>query len=129
MCVSIKNLSFKYNKKDTQNVLSDLSLDIKPNKITVLLGLNGCGKTTLIKLLVGLLQPDDGTILYGKQNLSNISINNRSKIFSYVAQKNHAAEDILVRDYLTYGFINSTKFYEKPTTEHMKHIQEVNYWN
>ena len=50
MQVKISNLSFKYDKKAKSNILSNINLDIKEGSLNVLLGLNGCGKTTLIKL-------------------------------------------------------------------------------
>ena len=43
-------------------VLRDLSLALSPRECTVILGKSGCGKTTLLRLLAGLEQPDTGTI-------------------------------------------------------------------
>ena len=43
-------------------VLRDLSLTLSPQECTVILGKSGCGKTTLLRLLAGLEQPDTGTI-------------------------------------------------------------------
>ena len=91
----------------------------------MLLGLNGCGKTTLIKLLAGLLKEDEGTIKYNDTDLNLISIKERSKIFSYVPQKSFGADDFLVRDYLTYGFVNELKFYESPKKEHLEKVIEI----
>lgn len=45
--------------------VEDISLQLKQGEIVGLLGPNGCGKTTLIKLIMGLLQPDEGTIRLG----------------------------------------------------------------
>lgn len=124
MFISIKNLSFKYPSSDRQ-IINNLNLEIEKGSITVLLGLNGCGKTTLIKLLAGLLTYKEGSITYNNEELKSTRIKERSKIFSYVPQKTYAADDYFVRDYLSYGFINSLKFYESPKKEQLDKIQEI----
>ena len=52
MSIKISNLSFKYDKKAKETVLNSINLEIKPGTVNVLLGLNGCGKTTLLKYLL-----------------------------------------------------------------------------
>jgi ABC-type nitrate/sulfonate/bicarbonate transport system ATPase subunit len=44
-------------------VLDDLSLAVRPGELLCLLGPNGCGKTTLLRILAGLDAPDDGAVL------------------------------------------------------------------
>ncbi|MCI5222618.1 MAG: ABC transporter ATP-binding protein [Candidatus Electrothrix sp. AR4] len=62
--VQIRNLSFAY---DAVQVLTDVQLDIYPKDSACIVGPNGGGKTTLIKLILGLLTPDKGTVfVYGK---------------------------------------------------------------
>lgn len=124
MKISIKNLSFKYNKK-LKNVVDDLSLTIEEGTIMVLLGLNGCGKTTLIKLLAGLLPANTGSIEYDSEDIKNISIKERSKKFAYVPQKTYVADDFYVKDYLTYGFVNALRFYETPKQEQLDKVKSL----
>ncbi|HIJ54989.1 MAG TPA: ABC transporter ATP-binding protein [Deltaproteobacteria bacterium] len=57
--IEIQNLSFAYN---SQKVLKDVSLTIKQGEFLALIGPNGGGKTTLLKLILGLLNADKGTI-------------------------------------------------------------------
>jgi zinc transport system ATP-binding protein len=57
--VEIKNIWFAYNG---QAVLEDVSLDIRPGDFIAMIGPNGGGKTTLLKLMLGLLRPNRGTI-------------------------------------------------------------------
>ncbi|MDR0926611.1 MAG: ATP-binding cassette domain-containing protein [Ignavibacteria bacterium] len=57
--ISIQNLNFKYNRKNS--VFSDITLNIAQGNIYGLLGENGVGKTTLLRLISGLLFPDSGT--------------------------------------------------------------------
>jgi ABC-2 type transport system ATP-binding protein len=64
--ISSINKSFKSNI-----VLKDLSINIKPDETYGLVGLNGIGKTTMIKIVLGLLRQDSGEIkLFGKENTS-----------------------------------------------------------
>ncbi len=58
--VSIKNLTYSYVKD--QPVVKDFSLDIEQGEYVSLVGHNGCGKSTLARLLVGLLTTETGTI-------------------------------------------------------------------
>jgi len=57
--ITAKNLFAGYNE---ENILDDVSIDIFENEITVILGVSGCGKTTLLKNLIGLMKPSSGSI-------------------------------------------------------------------
>lgn len=125
MNIKISNLSFKYDKKAAKTVLNSINTEIKPGSVNVLLGLNGCGKTTLIKLLAGLEKPLEGTIEYDGKNLQTIKIRERSKIFAYVPQQANVTNDIPVRQYLSYGTTNTLAFYEHPGKEEMKRVEAM----
>ena len=58
--IEIKNLSFKYGRKNF--IFESLNMDFKAGNIYGLLGENGVGKTTLLRLMSGLLFPADGSI-------------------------------------------------------------------
>ena len=122
--IKIHNLNFKYSRKSRQ-VINNLNLEIKEGTVNVLLGLNGCGKTTLIKIIVGLLEPYEGEIVINKINLKELSISEKAKIMSYVSQKNGEIDDFTVRDYLSFGMVNSTRFYEKPSKEKLNKIDKI----
>ena len=71
--VEVKNLSFSYGEKE---VLKDLNMKIKSNKITAIVGESGCGKSTLAELVGGFERNYDGEILYnGLSEISNDSLN------------------------------------------------------
>ena len=123
MNIKTSNLSFKYDKKAAKLVLNSINLEIKEGTVNVLLGLNGCGKTTLIKLLAGLEKPTEGIILYDEQDLQTIRIKERAKKFSYVPQQANVTNDVPVRQYLSYGTTNTLAFYEHPGKEEMKLVE------
>ena len=125
MNIKTSNLSFKYDKKAAKPVLNSINLEIKEGTVNVLLGLNGCGKTTLIKLLAGLEKPTEGTIFYDGQDLQTIRIKERAKKFSYVPQQANVTSDVPVRQYLSYGTTNTLAFYEHPGKEEMKLVEDT----
>ncbi|KAJ3477277.1 hypothetical protein NLI96_g10577 [Meripilus lineatus] len=78
MSLSVRNLSFHYPRSpDRRLVLKDLSFDIPASSLVVIVGANGSGKSSLVKLLCNLYNPTSGTILidgksaneYRKQDL------------------------------------------------------------
>lgn len=71
--VEIRNLNFSYKEKE---VLKDLNMKIKSNKITAIVGESGCGKSTLAKIVAGFQRNYDGEILYNDlSEISNDSLN------------------------------------------------------
>ena len=125
MNIKTSNLSFKYDKKAAKPVLNSINLEIKEGTVNVLLGLNGCGKTTLIKLLAGLEKPLEGIIEYDSSDLQKMKIRERAKIFSYVPQQANVTNDVPVRQYLSYGTTNTLAFYEHPGKEEMALVEST----
>ncbi len=63
--VELKGISKAYGEdEERQTVISDLSLEILPGQLTVIVGPSGCGKSTLVNLLAGFEVPDTGEILF-----------------------------------------------------------------
>lgn len=65
--VQIKNLCFKYDKNNPNYIINNLNFDLHKGEKFLVVGENGVGKSTLLKLLVGLLKPDEGEINIGKK--------------------------------------------------------------
>lgn len=70
--IKIENLSFKYPGAK-QNALTNINLVIPYGKITAIVGASGCGKTTLLKLLLKFYPPTSGDIYVGNTNLSSLN--------------------------------------------------------
>ncbi|WP_373280649.1 ATP-binding cassette domain-containing protein [Methylomonas koyamae] len=70
-CVQIRDLEFSYAPSEPP-VISNLSLDIQAGESVAIVGPSGYGKTTLAKLILGLLQPSSGEILVGGVRLPQI---------------------------------------------------------
>jgi phospholipid/cholesterol/gamma-HCH transport system ATP-binding protein len=70
--ITLRNVSKSFG---THKVLDDVSLTIKKGSITVLLGPSGTGKSVLLRLLVGLLQPDSGQVFVGNDDIASLDQN------------------------------------------------------
>ena len=79
MTIEIKNLNKEYNDI---LVVKNINFTIKKGSIVGLLGPNGCGKTTTIGMMLGLIKPNSGTVFINGQNIENE--NNRTKILEKV---------------------------------------------
>ena len=83
-CVSIENLSYAYIKN--RQVIKNVTLDIEQGEYVSLVGHNGCGKSTLAKLLVGLLIPSEGSIKICDLELNNQNLSEIRKKVAIVFQ-------------------------------------------
>ncbi len=71
--VSLEHVSFRY-AEDAPYILDDLSLNIRPGEYVAVVGRTGCGKSTLVRLLLGFEKPEKGTICYNNNDLSDIDL-------------------------------------------------------
>lgn len=81
--LTIENLSTGYNGKP---ILHGISLEIPQGAVVALIGPNGSGKTTLIRTISGILAPESGKMLYNGQDLTKMSVQERSRLISVVPQ-------------------------------------------
>ena len=61
-------------------ILNDISLTIPDNKLVVFTGPNGGGKTTLAKIIMGLVQPTAGQIIWNGRDVTHLGITERAKL-------------------------------------------------
>lgn len=83
--IKFENVWFKYPGSENW-VLKDISFTVNDKSSIALVGVNGAGKTSIVKLLTGLYQPDSGTITIGGADIRNIAQSELSKIFGIVFQ-------------------------------------------
>lgn len=83
--IEVENLSFRYADGEPW-VLKDCSFSVEPGESVALVGSSGCGKTTLVKLMLGLLAPTSGTIRIGGQDLRKTGPRNVRAIVGAVMQ-------------------------------------------
>lgn len=86
--LQIENLHFSYSRRGRE-VLQGLDLDLEEGKVGILLGKNGCGKTTLFKTLLGIEKASAGCVRFGGEELTRLSPRERARLVAYVPQHIH----------------------------------------
>ncbi len=83
--IRVKDVSFSYDQR--QEVLRDCSLFVEPGRMTAIVGEIGCGKTTLLLLLLRLFDPQKGAIYLNGQDVRTFDLSGYRRLFSYVSQE------------------------------------------
>ncbi|MCF0217595.1 MAG: energy-coupling factor transporter ATPase [Malacoplasma sp.] len=101
----IQDISFSYDLKN--NVLTDVSFDIYENEYTCIIGHNGSGKSTISKILVGLLKPIKGNIKIYGENVSYLNFQNLRKNVGIIFQNPDSQFiGLSARDDIAFGLEN-----------------------
>ncbi|PJK12332.1 ABC transporter [Lysobacteraceae bacterium NML07-0707] len=85
MKIEVEGLGFRYADGEPW-VLKDLSFSIEPGESVAIVGASGGGKTTLVKLLLGLLRPQEGSIRIGGQDIHKVGAQNIRQYMGAVMQ-------------------------------------------
>lgn len=106
--VRLENVTYQYDGAE-DSVLSDLSFDFTPNSCTAILGETGAGKTTLVRILLALLRPQNGRVVIynGNGEVHDLSALTRCN-FVYVPQGNTLLSGT-IRENLRLGRLNATE--------------------
>lgn len=83
--IEFQHVTFAY-PGSVDPILQDVCFTLNPGMHYALVGENGCGKTTLVKLLLGLYQPTEGRVLVGGKDASRFSHDERRRLFSVIFQ-------------------------------------------
>ena len=101
--LELKHISYAVQEGDGQlGILNDISLTIDENKLVVFTGPNGGGKTTLAKIIMGLVKPTAGQIIWNGQDITDLGITERARLgSSYGFQQPPRFKGLTVRNLLT----------------------------
>jgi iron complex transport system ATP-binding protein len=114
MSLTTRHLSYDYGPSDrtlgggsararTEFALRDVSVAVPRGSVTGLLGPNGCGKTTLLKLLSGVLQPHAGEVMLDGRPVSSMPRREVARQIAVVPQETHPAFDFSVMEMTLMG--------------------------
>ncbi|MBD5390896.1 energy-coupling factor transporter ATPase [bacterium] len=118
--IEVKNVSFRYNTKEPL-VLNDVSFTVEDGQWLSILGHNGSGKSTIAKLLIGLLEVSKGQIFYDGKVLSEDTVDYvRSKVGIVFQNPDNQFVGYNVRYDIAFGLEN----HQVPREEMVKRIEE-----
>lgn len=83
--VNVRALKFRYSE-DESWIIHGINFNVPEGQSVAIVGATGCGKTTLMNLLLGNLTPEHGEIKIGGQNINNIDASKIKHLIAYVAQ-------------------------------------------
>jgi ATP-binding cassette subfamily B protein len=96
--IELRNVGFKYGGPESPDILKGVTLNIAPGRMIALVGRSGCGKTTLIKLIAGLLEPTEGAILFDNVDLKTLNYRDVRQHIGMVLQENHIFNETIARN-------------------------------
>ena len=115
MKLHIQGLNFSYGEK---KVFEDTNIDLSADKITVLFGKNGTGKSTLLKLIAGIERCDEGDILFSDKNGSIFA---PKGMIAYLGHKLVLKEELTVEQNISFW----SDFYQNTLDENNFQLLEI----
>ncbi|MGI6745976.1 MAG: Methionine import ATP-binding protein MetN [Firmicutes bacterium ADurb.Bin300] len=79
--LELKSVSYEvFDEGKNIDIVNNIDLEVPDGEFLVITGPNGGGKSTLVKLIMGLIKPTSGTILFNGQNITNLSVTDRAHL-------------------------------------------------
>lgn len=101
--IEVKNISQSYNKRSSTKTLSNVSMVVKENTITALVGANGAGKSTLLSVMTNILPASSGKVLLDGVDICKMKSSQLSKKVAFLRQSQQMNVRITVNDLVEYG--------------------------
>jgi len=120
--VRVNNISFSYG---LDFKLKDVSLSVDRGDVVVLLGPNGCGKTTLLKCINALLRPDEGTVCIDGRDAFKMDRNDLAQLVGYVPQVHSPPFPYTVIDVVLMGRVSRLGIFQQPSRRDYAKTEEA----
>ncbi|HDX9707980.1 TPA: metal ABC transporter ATP-binding protein [Bacillus thuringiensis] len=126
--ISMSEIHFKYEK---ETILEDISFDINSGEFITLMGPNGAAKSTMLRIMVGLLKPWKGTVKISKKNERGQKL-----IIGYIPQhisSFNTGFPSTVLEFVQSGLVSHKKWFQSFSRDNHEHVKkvlfEVDMWN
>lgn len=116
--ICLQNISFQYEGPDSPLVLNKVNLTIPHKKTTAIVGSSGCGKTTLLKLLLKFYNPTQGTMKIGNVNFENLRNDIWRKHCGAVMQNSFIFSDTIIKNIIPNN-------HQQPDIQRLNHAVSV----
>ena len=103
--IDMQNVTFSYDLNE--KVLENLNINVKPNTVVAIVGPTGCGKTTIINLIMKFYNRDNGQILVDDKNIDDITKKSMRQAYAMVLQDTWLFEGSIYEN-IAYGNENAT---------------------
>jgi iron complex transport system ATP-binding protein len=120
--IKVSNATFAYDKEE---IFRDINLDINEGEIFCLFGPNGCGKSTLIQCILGILRLKSGSITLRGQDISTMKPQMVAKEAAYIPQVHDKPFPFKVIDVVMMGRTAYTGMFSLPGSEDKKIAEEA----
>src|SRR5207248_2231738 len=124
--ITLEQVTMEFGK---QRVLQDITLQVQRSQTLVVIGESGCGKTVLLKLIIGLLRPTSGRITFDGRVLAELperELNRQRLRFGYLFQGAALFDSLSVFDNIAYGLRAQARLSEAALHERVvQRLQEV----
>ena len=95
--IQLTNVSFKYFKSG-ENILKRINISIKRGEKIAIVGKTGCGKSTLIKLILGLYKPTEGQLMIDGNKITELDVNDYRKHIGITMQEAYFFDDTIEKN-------------------------------
>ncbi len=105
--IRFHDVSFKYEKAEERWIIKNFSHDFEIGKTTALVGPTGCGKTTIMNMILRFYDPDKGVILFDDQDIKQVTVSSLRQHVGLVTQDMILFNET-IRENLRYGKLDAT---------------------
>lgn len=120
--LKLENISSGYGD---DIIIRDINFTMENSEFTALLGLNGTGKTTLLKTISGLIKPNEGKCLLNDQDIFTLKEKERAQKISFMSQRHSIVYDIKVVDVVVMGITPYLNTFQSPSKKDRKKAYEM----